>query len=103
MQDNLQNRMEEGPRKRERGRPTNAELSARVPPIQEAASGLPESAGDDQTMPREGMACMHCGRHQFPRITNTNGLTRYVTCSLCGRRMRIDYAADFRSKVIHKL
>ncbi len=100
MEDNINNRMDEGPRRR--GRPTNAEVSARVPPVQEMATGAIDST-DSTSIPRDGMTCMHCGRKQFPRITNTNGLSRYVSCSLCGQRMRIDYATDFRSKVIHKL
>ncbi len=101
MDDNLQNRMVDAPRKR--GRPTNAEISGRQPPVEQSVASVPEIIDADTTLPREGIACLHCGRQQFPRITTTTGLSRYVSCALCGKKMRIDYAADMRTRVMHKL
>lgn len=84
--DQNQNRQASG---RKRGAPTLAEAAAREAPKAPATAEMPNP---DPTLPALiGFVCHGCGRAQHPRVYKTDGLLRYVSCPLCGCRMKMRY------------
>ncbi len=84
---------------RKRGRPSLAEVAARAPSV----AAEPMTVIQANLPPMQGFRCPHCGRGQAPRITQTTGLTRYCSCGLCGKRMRVEYASDGMARVIYPM
>jgi hypothetical protein len=80
-----------------RGRPPNSVVAAREVPTE--IIPIPEAAKLPHIQP---MTCPQCGRGMTPKIRSTKGGSRYVTCALCARMMKITYQADGK-QIITKL
>ncbi len=53
--------------------------------------------------PINGLICPHCGRAMVPRVINTAGVQRTISCTLCGGRMRAIYEEDGMPVLVRKL
>ncbi len=77
---------------RNRGRPTLAEVAARKPPETPTVADIPNP--QPGLPPIRGFVCLGCGVAQNPKVYQTKGLIRCVSCSHCGTRMRMTYSEN---------
>jgi predicted RNA-binding Zn-ribbon protein involved in translation (DUF1610 family) len=79
---------------RRRGRPSNAEISARTP-AEPAKEVVIESRAS-----YVALECPHCRRAMVPRVVTSHKLSRYANMPCCGAYVRIDYDQSGQAQMV---